>query len=46
MMDKYPKMGLGDVAEQCGFDSYPNFVRAFKSVRGETPSDYRKQYYT
>ena len=46
MLDKYPKMGLGDVAEQCGFDSYPNFVRAFKSVRGETPSDYRKQYYT
>lgn len=43
LLDKNPDMKLIEVATLCGFDVYPNFVRAFKNVCGITPSEYRKR---
>lgn len=31
-----------EVAERCGFDSPPNFIRTFKHLTGMTPSAFRK----
>jgi len=33
---------VGEIALQCGFTSLYTFSRAFRSVRGMTPSDYRR----
>ena len=35
-------LSFSDVADQCGFNNYSNFVRAFKNVCGITPSDYKR----
>ena len=43
LLDTNPQMNLYEVAERCGFEAYPNFVRAFKNVTQLTPSEYRKQ---
>ncbi|MBF1590701.1 MAG: AraC family transcriptional regulator [Prevotella shahii] len=38
-----PQMSLGEVADKCGFNDYSNFVRAFKTVAGVTPTNYRRE---
>lgn len=43
LLDTNSQMNLYEVAERCGFEAYPNFVRAFKNVTQLTPSEYRKQ---
>ena len=43
LVDKDPNITFTEVADQCGFDAYPNFVRAFKNVCGVTPTDYRRK---
>lgn len=37
-------MTFTEVSDLCGFDAYPNFVRAFKNVLGITPTEYRKGF--
>lgn len=36
-------MSLSDVAFQCGFSDYSNFLRIFRKIAGMTPSEYRKR---
>ena len=43
IMDEDDKISMAEVATRCGFDVYPNFVRAFKNVSGITPTEYRKK---
>ncbi len=43
LLDNNPTMSLTEVADRCGFDVYPNFVRAFKSVCGVTPTEYSRK---
>ena len=33
---------LNDIAYQCGFNDYSNFLRSFTRVVGMSPSQYRK----
>lgn len=40
MLTAHPELGFNDVAEQCGFSDYSNFVRAFRNVLGITPTQY------
>ena len=42
LIDSREGISMADVADQCGFDAYPNFVRSFKNVCGITPTDYRR----
>lgn len=41
-IDSNPGSSFADIAARCGFNDYSSFVRAFKSVLGTTPSEYRK----
>lgn len=42
--DANPRIGMNELACQCGFDLYPNFMRAVGNVCNITPAtDYRKQ---
>jgi len=41
LIDENTEMTLGEVADETGFKDYSNFVRAFKNIRGLTPSEYR-----
>ena len=34
---------LNDIAYQCGFNDYSNFLRSFSKIAGMPPSQYRKQ---
>ena len=34
---------LNDIAYQCGFNDYSNFLRSFTKITGMSPSQYRKQ---
>ena len=34
---------LNDIAYQCGFNDYSNFLRSFSKIVGMSPSQYRKQ---
>ena len=34
---------LNDIAYQCGFNDYSNFLRSFGKIVGMSPSQYRKQ---
>ena len=34
---------LNDIAYQCGFNDYSNFLRSFTRITGMSPSQYRKQ---
>jgi len=34
---------LNDIAYQCGFNDYSNFLRSFTRIVGVSPSEYRKQ---
>ena len=43
LLDKDFTISFMEVADQCGFDAYPNFVRAFKNVCGVTPTEYRRR---
>ena len=43
LLDREPAVSFAAVAERCGFDTYPNFVRSFKNVCGITPTEYRKK---
>lgn len=43
LLDREPAVSFAAVAERCGFDTYPNFVRSFKNVCGITPTAYRKK---
>lgn len=40
LFDEHPELNISEVAMKCGFDDKSNFTRAFKSVYGQTPSDY------
>ncbi len=40
MIEKNPLINFKDVAEQCGFSDYSNFVRSFKKTCGVSPSQY------
>lgn len=42
LIDSREGISLAEVADQCGFDAYPNFVRSFKNVCGVTPTDYKR----
>jgi AraC-like DNA-binding protein len=35
-------LGVGEIAQQCGFGSFTTFSRAFSQVYGMSPSEYRK----
>lgn len=41
-----PDLSLSDVSDRCGFNDYSSFLRAFKSVIGQTPSEYRDKRIT
>ena len=43
LLDTNPQMNFKEVAYRCGFDTYPNFNRAFKNVMQVTPTEYQKQ---
>ena len=43
LMDEHPELNISEVAMKCGFDDKSNFTRTFKSVFGQTPSDYLRQ---
>jgi AraC-like DNA-binding protein len=34
---------LNDIAYQCGFNDYSNFLRSFGKIVGMSPSQYRKR---
>lgn len=40
------ELSIGEVGENCGFDSVYSFSRAFKTVRGVSPRDYRRGIYS
>ena len=44
LMKKNSNLNMAEVAEQCGFDTYPNFVRTFKSVCGVPPTEYKRKH--
>lgn len=44
LMEKNSNLNMAEVAEQCGFDTYPNFVRTFKSVCGVPPTEYKRKH--
>lgn len=44
LLDRNPEINFRDVAQQCGFTDYSNFVRAFKNVCGITPTQYQRGY--
>jgi len=35
-------MPLSHVASACGFESYPQFIAAFRKLAGQLPSEYRR----
>lgn len=39
------QLSLEEIAEQCGFAQGPDLTRLFKSIKGETPSAYRKRVF-
>ncbi len=46
MLARQQMMGnasLNDIAYQCGFNDYSNFLRSFSKIAGMPPSQYRKQ---
>lgn len=40
LLTAHPELGFNDVAEQCGFSDYSNFVRAFRNVLKQTPTQF------
>lgn len=40
-----PQYSIQDVAALVGYEEATNFIRAFKKMFGETPSQYRKRYF-
>lgn len=43
LLERNPNISMAEVAYRCGFDAYPNFVRAFKNVCGVTPTEYKRK---
>ncbi|MGH8820343.1 MAG: helix-turn-helix domain-containing protein, partial [Rhodoferax sp.] len=41
LMTRHPSMPLSNVAVTCGFESYPQFIVAFRKFFGQLPSEYR-----
>jgi len=39
----YTTVSLNDIAYQCGFNDYSNFLRVFKKQVGESPREYKKK---
>jgi transcriptional regulator GlxA family with amidase domain len=35
------EMPIADISTEVGFESYRTFLRVFREIRGQTPSDYR-----
>ena len=42
LMARSPDMPLSHVASACGFESYPQFIAAFRKLSGQLPSAYRR----
>ena len=42
LMVRSPGMPLSHVATACGFESYPQFIAAFRKFSGQLPSAYRR----
>jgi len=42
IMSRNPGMPLSHVAGACGFESYPQFIAAFRKLTGQLPSEYRR----
>lgn len=42
LMIRSPDMPLSHVATACGFESYPQFIAAFRKLSGQLPSAYRR----
>ncbi len=42
----YEDISLSEIAYQCGFGDYSNFLRAFTRITGKSPSAYRKDLNT
>ena len=38
----YKDMSLTEIAFNCGFNDYSNFLRAFRKINGKSPREYRK----
>ena len=43
LLDSNPQMNFNEVADLSGFGDYSSFVRAFKSICGITPTEYRRR---
>lgn len=43
MLKAHPETPLAEIALQCGFSDYSNFVRAFKNLTGKTPTQFVRQ---
>lgn len=43
LIDTRPAATLGDIAALCGFESYSQFIAAFRKTHGLTPGSYRRQ---
>lgn len=43
LLAAHPEKSLSEVATLCGFSDYSNFVRAFKNVTGNTPSQHLRR---
>lgn len=39
----FTDMNLTQIAQECGFNDYSNFLRAFKKLSGFSPKDYKNQ---
>ncbi|MEJ8839154.1 helix-turn-helix transcriptional regulator [Ramlibacter sp. AN1133] len=42
LIDSQPQCTLAEVAAQCGFESYGQFIAAFRKTHGLVPGDYRR----
>ena len=40
------EMGIAEVSDQCGFNSYEHFFRSFRKYIGFAPKDFRESFRT
>lgn len=43
LIDAQPERTLADIAVLCGFESYSQFIAAFRKTHGVTPGSYRRE---
>ncbi|UCE93652.1 MAG: AraC family transcriptional regulator, partial [Flavobacteriaceae bacterium] len=43
LLAKNSDLSIAEISYQCGFNNLTNFNRKFKSIKGMTPSDFRKK---